>query len=39
MTNLYLISIRPDVFFIHPIPRQIHNPLRTRIRERLGYGE
>jgi hypothetical protein len=26
---------RPDVFFIHPIPREYDHPLRARIREAL----
>ena len=28
---------REDVFWIHPVPRKFNDPLRKRIRERLGY--
>jgi hypothetical protein len=29
---------REDIFWIHPVPRKINDPLRARIRERLGYA-
>ena len=29
---------RDDVFWMHPVPRNLHDPLRARIRERLGYA-
>jgi Methyltransferase domain/Glycosyl transferase family 2 len=30
---------RDDVFWMHPVPRKLNDPLRTRIRERLGYAD
>lgn len=29
---------REDVFWMHPVPRRLDDPVRTRIRERLGYA-
>jgi hypothetical protein len=30
--------VREDVFWLHPVPRRLDDPVRARIRERLGYG-
>jgi hypothetical protein len=30
---------RDDAFWVHPVPRKFDDPLRTRIRERLGYDD